>query len=67
MNNKLVYVYSQSKAIKLREMGFRIVEQRPNYKYPKYDMYGFENTPAFQKAFSDVTGCKYIIYTGDKE
>ena len=56
--NKLCYVFSKSKAIKLREMGFRIEKRRPNFQYPEFDMYGFEDTPAFRKAFEEVTGCK---------
>lgn len=55
---KLCYVFSKNKAIKLREMGFRIVKRRPNFQYPEYDMYGFEDTPDFRKAFEEVTGCK---------
>lgn len=58
--NKLYYVFSKAKAIKLREKGFKIVVRKPNYQYPEYDMYGFENTLAFRKAFEEVTGCKYI-------
>lgn len=54
----LCYVYSKAKAIKLRELGFRIVERKPNVQYPEYDMYGFENTPDFRKVFEEVTGCK---------
>ena len=56
--NKLCYVFSKAKAIKLREMGFRIEKRRPNFQYPEYDMYGFEDTPDFRKAFEEVTGCK---------
>ena len=56
--DKLCYVFSKAKAIKLRELGFRIVKRRPNFKYPEFDMYGFENTPEFRKAFEEVTGCK---------
>ena len=55
---KLCYVFSKGKAIKLRELGFRIVKRRPNFQYPEYDMYGFEDTPDFRKAFEEVTGCK---------
>lgn len=55
---KLCYVFSKAKAIKLREKGFRIVKRRPNFQYPEYDMYGFEDTPDFRKAFEEVTGCK---------
>ena len=55
---KLCYVFSKAKAIKLRELGFRIVSRRPNFQYPEYDMYGFEDTPYFRKAFEEVTGCK---------
>lgn len=58
--NKLYYVFSKAKAIKLRELGYRIVERKPNFQYPELDMYGFENTPDFRKAFEEVTGCKYI-------
>lgn len=57
---KLYYVFSKAKAIKLREKGFDIVVRKPNYQYPEYDMYGFEDTPAFRKTFEEVTGCKYI-------
>ena len=56
--NKLYYVFSKAKAIKLREMGFRIEKRKPNFQYPEYDMYGFEDTPDFRKAFEEVTGCK---------
>ena len=56
--NKLCYVFSKAKAIRLREMGFRIEKRRPNFQYPEYDMYGFEDTPDFRKAFEEVTGCK---------
>lgn len=56
--NELCYVFSKNKAIKLRELGFKIVERKPNFQYPEYDMYGFENTPDFRKAFEEVTGCK---------
>ena len=59
-SNKLYYVFSKTKAIKLREMGFEIKNRRPNYHYPEFDMYGFEDTPAFRKAFEEVTGCKYM-------
>ena len=55
---KLCYVFSKAKAIELRELGFRIVKRRPNFKYPEFDMYGFEDTPGFRKAFEAVTGCK---------
>ena len=55
---KLCYVFSKAKAIELREKGFDIVKRRPNFKYPEYDIYGFENTPDFRKAFEEVTGCK---------
>ena len=58
--DKLYYVFSKDKAIKLREKGFKIVVRKPNYQYPEFDMYGFENTPDFKKAFEEVTGCKYI-------
>lgn len=58
--NKLYYVFSKSKAIKLRERGFKIVVRKPNYQYPEYDMYGFEDTPAFREVFEEVTGCKYV-------
>lgn len=57
---KLYYVFSKAKAIKLREMGFRIIVRKPNYQFPEFDMYGFEYTPDFRKAFEEVTGCKYI-------
>lgn len=56
--NKLWYVFSKAKATKLREMGFRIVERKPSYKFPEFDMYGFENTSEFQKAFKEVLTCK---------
>ena len=56
--NKICYVYSKAKAIILREKGFKIVSKKPNYKFPEFDMYGFENSPEFQKAFEEVTGCK---------
>ena len=56
--DKLYYVFSKAKAIKLRELGFRIIERRPNYQFPEFDMYGFENTPDFQKVFAEITGCK---------
>lgn len=55
---KICYVYSKAKAIKLRELGFRIIERKPNIQYPEYDMYGFEDTPDFKKAFEEITGCK---------
>lgn len=55
---KLCYVFSKAKAIELREKGFRIVKRRPNFQFPELDMYGFENTPDFRKAFEEVTGCK---------
>lgn len=58
--SKLYYVFSKSKAIKLREKGFDIVVRKPNYQYPEFDMYGFEDTTAFRKSFEEVTGCKYI-------
>ena len=58
--DKLYYVFSKAKAIKLREMGFKIIERKPNYQFPEFDMYGFEYTPEFQKAFEEITGCKYI-------
>lgn len=56
---KLYYVYSKAKAIKLRELGFNLVLRKPNHMYPEFDMYGFEDTPDFQKAFEKVTGCQY--------
>ena len=57
---KIYYVFSKTKAIKLREMGFDITVRKPNYQYPEFDMYGFEDTPAFRESFEKVTGCKYI-------
>lgn len=56
--NKLCYVFSKEKAIKLRERGFRIKERKPNFQFPEFDMYGFEDTPDFRIAFREVTGCK---------
>ena len=58
--DKLYYVFSKDKAIKLRENGFKIVVRKPNYQYPEFDMYGFENTPDFKKAFEEITGCKHM-------
>ena len=55
---KLYYVFSKAKAITLREMGFQIKERKPNYQFPEFDMYGFEDTQDFRKAFEEVTGCK---------
>jgi hypothetical protein len=53
---KVWNVYSQKVAVELRKRGFKIVRTEPNNKYPQYDMYGFENTPEFQKALKEITG-----------
>lgn len=53
---KLWNIYSQKVAVELRKRGFKIVKTEPNNKFPQYDMYGFENTPEFQKALKEITG-----------
>lgn len=55
---KVQYVYSKQKAIRLRKMGFPIIVRKPNHQFPEYDMYGFEATEEFLRAFENITGCK---------
>ena len=41
-------------AIKLRKKGFKIIKTEPNYKRPEFDVYFFEDTPEFRKAFNEI-------------
>lgn len=52
MNTK--QVFSKKIAIQLREQGFPILRTEVNKKYPKYDVYIFEATDEFLKAFSSL-------------
>lgn len=65
--NNLYYVFSKEKAIKLRKMGFSIKVRKPNYKFPEYDMYGFEVTEKFKTAFKQVTGCDIKVMVNDEK
>lgn len=49
MNEKIIY--SKWLAYELRKLGFKIIRTDINPNFPQYDIYIFENTPDFQKAF----------------
>jgi len=43
-------VFTKKLAIYLRECGFKILDTEVNYKYPKFDVYIFEDTPELTEA-----------------
>lgn len=49
MNEKVIY--SKWLAYELRKLGFKIIRTDINPNYPQYDIYVFEDSPAFQRAF----------------
>lgn len=48
--DNLYIIYMPRVAAALRELGFKIVKVSPNIKKPQYDVYWFEDTPAFRAA-----------------
>lgn len=50
MENKLYIIYMPRVAAALRDMGFPIVKVCANNRKPQYDVYWFEDTPAFRAA-----------------
>lgn len=50
MENKLYIIYMPRVAAALRDMGFPIVKVSINNRKPQYDVYWFEDTPAFRAA-----------------
>ena len=53
MNEKIIY--SKWLAYELRKLGFKIIRTDINPNFPQYDIYIFEDTPDFQKAFIDLS------------
>ena len=49
---KFKEVFKKSIAIQLRDMGFRIMDAKVNFKHPKFVIYYFEDTKEFRQAFS---------------
>lgn len=54
MEKKTFTVYMPRIAVELRKKGFKIIEVVPNERKPQYDAYVFEDTPAFQAAFTTI-------------
>jgi hypothetical protein len=52
MENNLYIIYMPRVAAALRELGFQIIKITPNKRKPQYDVYWFEDTPAFRAAIS---------------
>lgn len=50
MENKLYIIYMPRVAAALRDMGFKIIKVTANTKKPQYDVYWFEDSPAFRAA-----------------
>lgn len=46
--------FSKMKAIKLRERGFQIIKTEVNRRFPKYDVFYFENTEELKKALEEI-------------
>ena len=46
--------YSKHRAIELRKKKFRIIKTEVNYKFPKYDVYFFLDTPELQNAIKEI-------------
>lgn len=44
-DKKIKKIFTRKVAIYLREKGFEILDTEVNFKYPKYDVYLFEETP----------------------
>ena len=49
---KLKEVFKKSKAMQLRDMGFRIMDAKVNFEHPKFVIYYFEDTKEFREAFN---------------
>lgn len=47
-------IHSRKLAFQLRLLGFKIVKIEPNMHHPELDVYYFEETPEFLKAFDEV-------------
>lgn len=47
-------VFSRKLALELRRAGARIVDTKPNWKKPQFDVYLFEDNEEFQKLFTEV-------------
>ena len=43
-------IFTKKLAVYLRQQGFRILATEVNYKYPKFDVYLFEDTPELTEA-----------------
>jgi len=48
-------IFTKKLAIYLREQGFRIIDTEVNFKYPKFDVYVFEDTPELTEAILRYT------------
>ena len=51
---KLKEVFKKSKAMQLRDMGFRIMDAKVNFEHPKFVIYYFEDTDKLQHDLSII-------------
>lgn len=51
-------IFTRKLAVYLREQGFRIIGTEVNFKYPKFDVYVFEDTPELTKAILEYNANK---------
>ena len=48
------FIYSRRIAYALHDKGFRWLYVTPNTKFPQYNVYVFQDCPAFQTALAEV-------------
>lgn len=68
-NNNVKYfkVFSRKLAYLLRIAGYRVAAVEPNSYKPQFDVYLFEDTDEFRKAFTDIQEKERLNKENSKE
>lgn len=53
--DKVFRVYTRWIALRLRQLGFKIIQTDINEFHPEFDVWIFEKTPEFVEAFNKVS------------
>ena len=49
-------IFSKKLCIELRKLGFKIIRTEPNFKYPQFDVWYFEETDDLIAALTNLIG-----------
>lgn len=52
--NNIQKIFTKKLALELRKRGFKIIGTEPNFKYPQFDVYLFEDTEKLRMAINDI-------------